>query len=206
MRRQSMRKTKGSASCFSHVKAKQGLFFSRQSKARPRQGVIAKWQTKQWCKKGKISARQRSKKQVQRSVPWVSRVEGLTLREAPGYRFKIILKERLAALDASDHVLQAAACGVDNKTEESRILRGVHVPCQRVHSMGAADHGPQLQRVVKKGAQGQHLSCTEAMMRRRGQRRCRTSFNLRGLSESRQVTLEKLVFAAGNLAKLLGGA
>ena len=156
--------------------------------------------------KGKISARQRSKKQVQRCVPWFSRIEGLTLREAPRYRFKKILKERLAALDASDHVLQTAACGVDNKTEDSRILRGVHVPCQRVHSMGAPDHGPQLQRVVKKGAQDQHLSCTEAMMRRRGQRRCRTSFNLRGLSESRQITLEKPVFAAGNLAKLLGGA
>ena len=206
MRRQVCRNTKGSASCFSHVKAKQGLFFSSQSKARPRQAVIAKWQTKQWCTKGKISARQRSKKQVQRSVPWVSWVEGVTLCEAPRYRFKIILKMRLAALDASDHVLQAAACGVDNKTEDSRILRGVHVPCQRVHSMGAPDHGPQLQRVVMKGAQGQHLSCTEAMMRRRGQRRCRTSFNLRGLSESRQVTLEKPVFAAGNLAKLLGGA
>ena len=168
--------------------------------------MIAKWQTKQWCTKGKISARQGSKKQVQRSVPWVSWVEGLTLREAPRYRFKIILKMHLAALDASDHVLQAAACGVDNKTEDSRILRGVHVPCQRVHSMGAPDHGPQLQRVVEKGAQGQHLSCTEAMMRRSGQRQCRTSFNLRGLSESRQVTLEKPVFAAGNLAKLLGGA
>ena len=113
---------------------------------------------------------------------------------------------RLAALDASDHVLQAAACGVDNKTEDSRILRGVHVPCHRVHSMGAPDHGPQLERVVKKGAQGQHLCCTEAMMRRRGQRRCRPSFNLRGLSESRQVTLEKPIFAADNLAKLLGGA
>ena len=133
-------------------------------------------------------------------------VEGLTLREAPRYRFKIILKERLAALDAFDHMLQAATCGVDNETEDSRILRGVHVPCQRVHSMGAPDHGPQLQRAVKKGAQGQHLCCTEAMMRRRGQRRCRPSFNLRGLSESRQVTLEKPVFAADNLAKLLGGA
>ena len=33
-----------------------------------------------------------------------------------------------------------------------------------------------------------------------------TSFNLRGLSENRQVTLEKPVFAADNLAKLLGGA
>ena len=93
MRRQVCRNTKGSASCFSHVKAKQGisiLFFSRQSKARPRQPVIAKWQTKQWIKKGKISARQRfsrSKKQVQRSVPWVSRVEGLTFCEAPRYRF-----------------------------------------------------------------------------------------------------------------------
>ena len=42
------RNTKGSASCFSHVKAEQRLFFSRQSKARPRQAVIAKWQTKQW--------------------------------------------------------------------------------------------------------------------------------------------------------------
>ena len=124
----------------------------------------------------------------------------------PRYRFKIILKERLAALDASDHVLQAAACGVDNKTEDSRILQGVHVPCQRVQSMGAPDHGPQLQRVVKKGAQDQHRCCTEAMMRRRRQRRSRPSFNLRGLSESRQVTLEKPVFAAGNLAKLLGGA
>ena len=196
MRRQRMQKYQG-ISIF---------FFSCQSKARPRQAVIAKWQTKQWCKKGKISARQRSKKQVQRSVPRVSRVEGLTLREAPRYRFKIILKVRLAALDAFDHVLQAAACGVDNKTEDSRILRGVHVPCQRVHSMGAPDHGPQLQRVVKKGAQGQHLCCTEAMMRRRGQRRCRPSFNLRGLSESRQVTLEKPAFAAANLAKLLGGA
>ena len=83
------RNTKGSASCSSHVKAKQGLFFSRQSKARRRQAVIAKWQTKQWCKKGKISARQRSKKQVLRSVPRVSRVEGLTLREAPRYRFTL---------------------------------------------------------------------------------------------------------------------
>ena len=118
------RNTKGSASCFSHVKAKQGLFFSRQSKARPRQAVIAKWQTKQWCTKGKISARKRSKKQIQRSVPWVSRVEGLTLREAPWYRFKIIVKERLAALDASDHVLQAAACGVDNKTEDTEAVPG----------------------------------------------------------------------------------
>ena len=208
MRRQRMQ-NQGISICFSHVKAKQGLFFSRQSKARPRQAGIAKWQTKQWIKKGKISARQRfsrSKKQVQRSVPWVSRDEGLTLREAPRYRFKISLKERLAALDASDHVLQAAACGVDNKTEDSRILRGVHVPCQRVRSMGAPDHGPQLQRVVKKGAQDQHRCCTEAMMRRRRQRRSRPSFNLRGLSESRQVTLEKPVFAAGNLAKLLGGA
>ena len=206
------RNTKGSASCFSHVKAKQGisiLFFSRQSKARPRQAVIAKWQTKQWIKKEKISARQRfsrSKKQVQRSLPWVSRVEGLTLREAPRYRFKSILKERLAALDASDHVLQAAACGVDNKAEDYQILRGVHVPCQRVHSMGAPGHGPQLQHVVKKGAQDQHPCCTEAMMRRRGQCQSRPSFNLRDLSESRQVTLEKPVFAAGNLAKLLGGA
>ena len=103
-------------------------------------------------------------------------------------------------------MLQAAACGVDNKTEDSPMFRGVHVPCQRVHSMGAPDHGPKLQRAVKKGAQGQHLCCTEAMMRRRGQRRCRPSFNLRGLSESRQVTLEKPVFAADNLAKLLGGA
>ena len=200
------RNTKGSASCSSHVKAKQGLFLSRQSKARPRQAVKAKWQTKQWCTKGKISARQRSKKQVQRSVPWVSRVEGLTLREAPRYRLKKILKECLAALDASDHVLQAAACGVDNKTEDSRILRGVHVPCQRVHSMGAPDHGPQLRLVEKKGAQDQHRCCTEAMMGRRGQHRSRPSFNLRGLSESRQVTLEKPVFAAGNLTKLLGGA
>ena len=75
------------------------------------------------------------------------------LCEAPRYRFKIILKERLAALDASDHVLQAAACGVDNKTEDSRILRGVHDQYQRVQSMGAPDHGPQLQRMVKKGAQ-----------------------------------------------------
>ena len=183
------RNTKGSASCFTHVKAKQGFFFSGQSKARPRQAVIAKWQTKQWCKKGKISARQRSKKQVQHSVPWVSRVEGLTLREAPRYRFKQILKERLAALDAFDHMLQAAVCGVDNKTEHSGIPRAVHVLCQCVHSMGAPDHGPQLQRAVKKGAQGQHLCCTEAMMRRRGQRRCRPSFN-----------------AADNLAKLLGGA
>ena len=106
MRRQSMQKCQGISI----------LFFSRQSKARPRQAVIAKWQTKQWCKKGKISARQRSKKQVQRSVPWVSRVEGLTLCEAPRYRFKKILKERLAALDAFDHMLQAAARGVDNKT------------------------------------------------------------------------------------------
>ena len=194
------RNTKGSASCFSHVKAKQVW---------PRQAAIAKWQTKQWIKKGKISARQRfsrSKKQVQRSVPWVLRVEGLTICEAPRYRFKKILKERLAALDASDHVLQAAACGVENKTEDSRILRGVHDPCQRVQSMDAPDHGPQLQRVVKKGAQDQHRCCTEAMMRRRRQRRSRPSFNLRGLSESRQVTLEKPVFAAGNLAKLLGGA
>ena len=118
---------------------------------------------------------------------------------------KKILKMRLAALDASDHVLQAAACGVDNKTKGSRILRGIHVPCQRVHSMGAPDHGAQLQRVVKKGAQGQHLCCTEAMMRRRGQRQCRPLFNLRGLSESRQVSLEKPVFAADDLAKLLGG-
>ena len=83
------RNIKGSACCFSHVKAKQGLFFSRQSKARSRQAVIAKWQTKQWCKKGQVSARQRSKKQVQRSVPWVSRVEGLTLREAPRCRFSM---------------------------------------------------------------------------------------------------------------------
>ena len=172
MRRQSMQKYQGISI----------LFFSRQSRARPRQAVIAKWQTKQWCKKGKISARQRSKKQVQRSVPWVSRVEGLTLREAPRYRFKIVLKVRLGTLDASDHVLQAAACGVDKETEDSRILRGVHVPCQRVHSMGAPDHGPQLQCVVKKGAQDQHLCCTGAMMRQRGQRRCRPSFNLRGLS------------------------
>ena len=40
------RNTKGAASCFSHVKAKQGisiLFFSRQGKARPRQAVIANW-------------------------------------------------------------------------------------------------------------------------------------------------------------------
>ena len=95
---------------------------------------------------------------------------------------------------------------MDNKTEDSRILRGVHVPCQRVRGMGAPDHGPQLQRVVKKGAQDQRWCCTEAMMRQRGQRRSRPSFNLRGLSESRQVTLEKPVFAAGNLAKLLGGA
>ena len=124
----------------------------------------------------------------------------------PEYRFKKILKERLAALDASDHVLQAAACGVEDKTENSRILRGVHVPCQRVRSMVAPDHGPQLQRVVKKGAQDQHRCCTEVMMRRRGQRRSRPSFNLQGLSGSRQVTLEKPVFAAGNLAKLLGGA
>ena len=43
-------------------------------------------------------------------------------------------------------------------------------------------------------------------MRRRGQRRRRPSFKLQGLSESRQVTLEKLVFAADNLAKLLEGA
>ena len=78
MRRQSMQKYQGINI----------LFFSRQSKARPRQAGIAKWQAKQWCKKGKFSARQRSKKQVQRSVPWVSRVEGLTLREAPQYRFK----------------------------------------------------------------------------------------------------------------------
>ena len=103
-------------------------------------------------------------------------------------------------------MLQAAASGVDDQTEDSRILRGVHVPCQRVHSIGAPDHGPQLQRAVKKGAQGQHLCCTEAMMRRRGQHRCRPSFNLRGLSESRQVTPEKPVFAADDLAKLLGGA
>ena len=67
------------------------LSFSHQSKARPRQAVIAKWQTKQWCKKGKISARRRSKRQVQRSVPWVSRVEGLTLRQAPRYRFSGVL-------------------------------------------------------------------------------------------------------------------
>ena len=94
------RNTKGSASCFSHVKAKQGisiLFFSRQSKARPRQAVIAKWQTKQWIKKGKISARQISKRQVQRSVPWVSRVEGLTPREARRYRFSYPQETRLQA-------------------------------------------------------------------------------------------------------------
>ena len=121
----------------------------------------------------------------------------------PAPSTKTILKMRLGALDASDHVLQAAACGVDNKTEESRILRGVH---QRVHSMGATDHGPQLQRVVKKGAQRQHLCCTEAMMRRRGQRRCRPSFKLQGIGESRQVTVEKPVLAADTLAKLLGGA
>ena len=77
VRRQSMQKYQGISI----------LFFSRQSKARPRQAVIAKWQTKQWCKKGEISARQRSKKQVQRSVPRVSRVERLTLREASRYRF-----------------------------------------------------------------------------------------------------------------------
>ena len=59
VRRQSMQKYQGISI----------LFFSRQSKARPRQAVIAKWQTKQWSKKGKISAKQRSKKQVQRSVP-----------------------------------------------------------------------------------------------------------------------------------------
>ena len=99
------RNTKGSASCFTHVKAKQGLFFSRQSKARPRQAVIAKWQTKQWCKKGKSSARQRSKKQVQRSVPWVSRVEGLTLCEAPRYRFIAWRFPRLPAVDAGTNVL-----------------------------------------------------------------------------------------------------
>ena len=57
VRRQSMQKYQGISI----------LFFSRQSKARPRQAVIAKWQTKQWSKKGKISAKQRSKKQVQRS-------------------------------------------------------------------------------------------------------------------------------------------
>ena len=79
MRRQSMQKYQG-ISIF---------FFSRQSKARARQAVIAKWQTKQRCTKGKLSARHRSKKQVQRSVPRVSRVEGLTLREAPRYRFNI---------------------------------------------------------------------------------------------------------------------
>ena len=213
MRRQSMQEYQGISI----------LFFSRQSKTRDQHLVFLKSKQskcgqdkldskivdKSVDQERKISARQRfsrSKKQVQRSVPWVSRVEGLTLREAPRYRFKISLKERLAALDASDHVLQAAACGVDNKTEDSRILRGVHVPCQRVRSMGAPDHGPQLQRVVKKGAQDQHRCCTEAMMRRRGQRRSRPSFNLRGLSESRQVTLEKPVFATGNLAKLLGGA
>ena len=72
MQRQSMQKYQGiSILFFSHQsKARISiLFFSRQSKARPRQAVIAKWQTKQWCTKGKISARQRSKKQVQRSVP-----------------------------------------------------------------------------------------------------------------------------------------
>ena len=79
MRRQSMQKYQGISI----------LFFSGQSKARPRQAVIAKWQTNQWSKKGKIIARQRSKKQVQRSVRWVSRVEGLMLGEAPRYRFNI---------------------------------------------------------------------------------------------------------------------
>ena len=60
------RNTKGSASCFCQVKAKQGiriLFLSRQSKARPRQAVIAKWQTKQWTRRGKsVQGRDQRKK------------------------------------------------------------------------------------------------------------------------------------------------
>ena len=84
----------------------------------------------------------------------------------------------------------------------SRGTRSVP-PCTQY---GCSRPWSTIERAVKKGAQGQHLCCTEAMMRRRGQRRCRPSFNLRGLSESRQVTLEKPFFAADNLAKLLGGA
>ena len=94
------RNTKGSASCFSHVKAKQVW---------PKQAAIAKWQKKQWIKKGKISARQRfsrSKKQVQRSVPWVSRIEGLTFCEAPRYRFI----GRDAAVGAAGHACTWCSC------------------------------------------------------------------------------------------------
>ena len=36
------RNTKGSASCFSHVKAKQGLFFSRQSKVKAKTSCDSK--------------------------------------------------------------------------------------------------------------------------------------------------------------------
>ena len=173
------------------------LFFSRQSKAR-----LVFLTSKQSKAKTSCDSKMADKTVVHERENQCK----AEIKETSSAQCSEILKERLAALDASNHVLQAAACGVDNKTEHSRILRGVHVPCQHVHSMGAPDHGPQLQRVVKKGAQGQHLSLTEAKMRQRGQRRCRTSFNLRCLSESRQVTLEKPVFAAGNLAKLLGGA
>ena len=88
MRRQSMQKYQGISI----------LLFSRQSKARLVFLTSKQSKAKTSCdskmadktvvqEKEKISARQRSKKQVQRSVRWVSRVEGLTLREAPRYRF-----------------------------------------------------------------------------------------------------------------------